>query len=760
MADTQLKEEREAAWWKAWREEDFSWEGLARKHWHGWVIVSRDDGEYAVVADTGRVYGGLEPEVPARAEGRKATVQDYWRADPVTGRLRPDAAMAGEFVVVDGKRTYHTVHLPLAYEDGSETGKADWSIEVLDELIGLRKSAATETAFGGERDFREPVGADGRAQFQGGVWFRAKGNLGRHSVRYDFAKFIGDAEFERSSFLGDVSFNNAFFAGRSNFHNVKFLGESSFTAATFSADAFFNKSTFAGKADFDRAYFLGNAGFENVTFSEYASFVIASVSGDADFGGARFQEYASFNKVTFLGEVCFSRAKFSAGIRFNGAEVGGVARFGGVSCTKHFFAEYVRFSSDADFGSSEFQGEVRFDSSTFAGDTDFQYATFAGDISFQHATFSGTARFSESNISGESHFAGTTFSEDVHFNRAKFTGNTIFSDVNFRGKVSFSEGVCHRRISLQRSTFAGLVWFKEFSFCGPMDFTAAVFDKLVSFKNIKWPQDCRHWHGAFDQALFRGTLNLYGAGFRSFAAFDGATLERGIQLDETDEAAARKTFRSELNQAVEASTVDGEDFKSGKSVSKREIAGHTKQQREHRLRELERGCRVLKLAMEQASHKSREQLLYRFELQARRAQKRLPPGEKTFSYLYSWVSDYGASMVRPFIALFLMMAVFAAGFVGWDFAVDPQPVSDGWFARAVQAADLSWGNVFKPLSALSTENDFKDKNALAFRLLYDEEGGVDLYGFGIRAVSTVQSLFAIVLAFLLALAVRRRFQIS
>lgn len=307
-----------------------------------------------------------------------------------------------------------------------------------------------------------------------------------------------------------------------------------------------------------------------------------------------------------------------------------------------------------------------------------------------------------------------------------------------------------------------------------MDFTAAVFDKLSSFERVSWPADARHWHAAFDGAVFHGTLNLYGAGFRSFAAFDGATLERGLQFDETDERSAQKTFRAERKRAIGAAKADGDAFREQetgarlaeankaepKPVSRAEIAAHVKAQRENRLRELERGLRVLKLAMERSSNKSQEQLFYRFELQARRAQKNLPPGEKTFSYLYALASDYGASMIRPFIALAVLIAAFAGVFYGWGYGFNAAALkADGWNG-VFQALDLSWSNVFKPLSALSTENDFRDKNALAFRLLYNDAGGVDGQGFAVRAVSTLQSLLALVLAFLFALAVRRRFQIS
>lgn len=322
------------------------------------------------------------------------------------------------------------------------------------------------------------------------------------------------------------------------------------------------------------------------------------------------------------------------------------------------------------------------------------------------------------------------------------------------------------------------------------------------------------WHSAFDGALFRGTLNLYGAGFKAFAAFDGATLERGLQFDETDESAAKRTFGQELPGASAAARADGADFetkriakhfeasgrerelqiatgqalglteeeatepwrlsaearatfdaafeptaeaakadirKSGTAVSRSEIAAHVKTRREARLRELERGLRVLKLAMERSSNKSREQLFYRFELEARRAQKNLPPGEKFFSYLYDWTSDYGASMRLPFFWLFIIALLFTALYtaVSVPLSFTPGSVPD-WPALA-DAANMSAARIF-PFGAF----DDVSKTWLAD---FERTHGAG-WGLAMRIAASVQSALALALVFVFGLAVRRRFQIS
>ncbi|KAF0177360.1 MAG: hypothetical protein FD124_426 [Alphaproteobacteria bacterium] len=652
MADMKLREERDAEWWAAWRKEDFSWDGLADKPWEGWTVTA--DG-FAVQTDTGRRYGAPKQHGGAvKAEGRATTLQDYWRVVPATGRLRSDAEMGEELVRAENQPIYHRAHLPLTYEDGAQTGKASWPDYALDALANPRLMAAEETAWSGlTLDRRKVVGADGRAQFQGGVWlcgaFLSLGNGSPLSLRYEFAALVRHAQFDNATFSGHTCFDNAIFSG----------------------DAFFDSATFTGDAFFNGAVFSKDARFKHVAFS----------------------------------------------------------------------------------------GDARFDSATFSGGSSFDGATFSENARFNGAAFSQAARFDSAIFSGRAYFNSATFSKLAVFYGAAFSGEALFFAATFEEETLF--GNC---------LFGGLARFNFARFRGRMEFTASVFEKLATFEALSWPEDVRDWHSAFNQALFKSTLGMSGSGFRSFAAFDGATLERGVQIDDADERKADAAFWSERRAALDSTTLDGEVFRlretearmkkdkdAAKPVSRSEIAAHVREARETRLKQLERGCRVLKQSMEKASNKSREQLLYRYELQARRAQRNLPFGEKTFSYLYAAASDYGASMWRPFAALAFLIAVFAGVFFGWSLSLGQIGAGDTQIetvTAAWQALDLSWANVFKPLSALTSEAS--GEGTLGDRLLIDRPG----IAFAVRAVATLQSLLAIVLAFLFALAVRRRFQIS
>ena len=83
MADAPTRDELLAKAWARWREADFTWDGLARKPWDGWVV---NGSGYLVEADTGRRYGADDDDPILTTQGQAATLQDYWRADPTTDR--------------------------------------------------------------------------------------------------------------------------------------------------------------------------------------------------------------------------------------------------------------------------------------------------------------------------------------------------------------------------------------------------------------------------------------------------------------------------------------------------------------------------------------------------------------------------------------------------------------------------------------------------------------------------------------------------
>ena len=207
MAEAPDKEKLIADAWQRWREADFTWEGLAKWRWVGWLIISEGNREYAVEIETGRKYG--EPKQSADRPttagiSRPASLQDYWRADTSSGLLRTDAEMGPELVSTSRQPTYHAAHLPIKYEHGTSTLKDG-------DTDGQKAAALNQLVL---QRLKVP---DAEARFDGGVWLSAP-----------------DLGSDKSEF-GPIVYNNAIFTGYTSFSYATFTGAASFGSATSSS---------------------------------------------------------------------------------------------------------------------------------------------------------------------------------------------------------------------------------------------------------------------------------------------------------------------------------------------------------------------------------------------------------------------------------------------------------------------------------------------------------------------------------------------
>ncbi len=284
-------------WWDRWWDQDFSWDGLAKKNWDGWVVpedgvpVPRGDG----------------------VEGRQATLQDYWRRAGLAEDIeRP------EFQCPQTKRRFTRVHLPLVFRDGSQTLKGAEDSAFIAELNEVLKAELAlpivETRFA---PYRRIDGPDNRLQWQGAVLpdfdldslstqTRSEDDRFPVSLQAMNAAFSGDTSFNSAAFSGYTSFNSAAFSGYALFNRAAFSGVAWFALAAFSEDAWFDSAAFSEDARFDRAAFSGYTRFASAAFSEDAVFESATFSGDAIFDSAAFSGDAWFHSAAFLSKADFS----------------------------------------------------------------------------------------------------------------------------------------------------------------------------------------------------------------------------------------------------------------------------------------------------------------------------------------------------------------------------------------------------------------------------------------------------------------------
>ncbi|MFN3857627.1 MAG: pentapeptide repeat-containing protein [Caulobacter sp.] len=861
-------------WWRGWWEADYSWDGLARQKWDGWVRP----------AD-----GGPCRRKEDGVEGEPATLQDHFR-DWLGGE--PEL-----FESPDGSVRFTRLHLPLAWRDGTSTGKADWGkaergrlmamVRRLNEMALAQEPPSPARLNGSvlldfdvndlghpadpRKDGRIPVALSlERAAFVGNVWFNNAAFSGAAifnnaafsgAAKFNSAVFSGFARFGSATFSGDARFNNAAFSGGANFMGAAFSGNAWFNSASFSGDAWFDSADFSGDAWFDSAAFSGDATFDIAAFSGNAAFDSADFSRDATFDGAAFSRNARFNNAAFSGKARFNRAAFSGDARFESAAFSGDARF-----------DRAVFSGNAWFDRAAFSGNARFESAAFSRNARFNSAAFSRDAWFDSAAFSGNARFNSAAFSGNARFSSAAFSGSARFNSAAF-----FSNANLSG-VSEPTDRKEERQAVRIPAEGGENQFEIITPAGPLPRASRSFQTL-DFSGVAVLGDADLSNrDVLTGAKFKSTM------FRGRALFHGSRLHQGVLLDHkqfdtvlSDEPSTTglESHRTALKGAVcvgAARLIDGwqrtERTRRARAVQWAEVregiandrlglvvkAGAPRSgilpegiygiakvlednwpailaaleedrlknrppkgdERDLWLRNVEADFRTLKLAMEDKRERISEGEFFRLELEARRRRGDIPSWERWASGAYRLLANYGNSLRRPFVGLAILWAASGLVFLGLGEGLDrlapivttshaqisadcqrmivenqigagasaalseacaaslgPEGAAKASLATpAVRASDdlrwarledmasaytFAWNNIFRPLSALSAEGVAPYEPSWASAVLYGYGPG---WGLLVRFLATVQSLIAIVIIFLLALAIRRRFQIS
>jgi len=581
-------------WWHHRRLADYSWHALAK----------------FPLAGTGGVHG-------------ERTLQDYWRRDPTTGKLRCDTELraAGELETAPDGSLWHIAHVPLIWPDGS-AAKSRWSTEQrihFATIIAARIAAAKETRATLKNGDELVTGVDGRAQLIGSILLDPPDHPAGAAAPIHIAATGSwfPAWYPDDNQIGPgADFRGAAFLGLVRCQGTKFLGDAGFDGATFLGGAFFGGAIFAG---------------------------------DAGFEGTKFVDIAAFYSTIFSGKTFFDRAVFQGGTSFERAT---------------------------------FSGETRFYSSNFSHGTTFNNAAFSGEASFEGATFSGSASFDSATFENSAFFGGVRFQTTL--------------DGNLQS--------------------------------GPMRFEKAVFAGPVNFEDVVFAANPAHHSSAFLGTRFEGLVSFRRSGDHWVAALDEAQIKGCILIDERDEADSLRDFDSVVLPLAR----DG--WKNGATG-------------EPLLKELEGGCRTIKVAMGAARNEIMEQRYYRFQLLARREQAGVPRIERWVSHLFGYAADYGLSLTRPLIGLGLLLLVFTVIYAIFWHATG-RFGSDGLIKSIEMAASRMFPFGAFELVSKSWFEAIACRGAYPFTLLCA------------RLFATLQSLLALLLIFLFGLAVRRRFKVG
>lgn len=439
--------------------------------------------------------------------------------------------------------------------------------------------------------------------------------------------------------------------------------------------------------------------------------------------------------------------------------------------------------SDGDIGATSLKRAL------FIGDADFIRTTFSDTSVFTGARFANRADFSEAEFSQHAEFEQAQFARTADFFGARFLNRALFDGVQCLSDIGFYKSAFVRRLSVNGATFYGKVNLEGITDGDPIALSPQTLTLLangadedpgltgtldasggpsgrsfqslpkflarhaVFYENANFSNRDLLAPSSFRGASFGERAQFYGSDVHASVNFHGTEFRRALRynprslpkypesllklryLGETsgDYAAFKKAFRADrLDRRTDDFTADA--YFDG----------------------LEASFRTLKQMMEDRRDRVREGEFFNYELRARRRRNDVPWWERTASFIYWGISDYGNSIFRPL----LMMLALYVGLSLTYFALGDHVnvLAPGRLSsdHLYSAFGFSWNNVFSPFSVLDPQR-FSGGDQWAHDLVFSPDEAAD---FRIKVLGTLQSLLSLTLAFLAGLAGRRRFQIN
>jgi hypothetical protein len=685
-------------WWAGWRAADFSWAGLAAKPWKGWVW---DPAAARALPANADVPGSVP-----------ATLQHQWWA-------HRDAL----FIDPGDGRAYTVAHLPLEWSDGSSSPKTasshQWEV---DDELSLVIGDLTAACAGGMVDLAGVVFAAsaliptptdrpielrlGHVHAGGSLRIRAEdgGPARLAGFRLEHSLLQGDLDVEGAVIEGPTRLLNGRgteIAGELNGQGLKALGPV-FARFGVRGRALFEGAVFEGETTFEDCAFFSRADFTNARFLRAASFARTIISNDARFVGSTFEGSGVFAGVAFRRDAEFHGAAFAGGAIFAESVFEGNAWFDGAAFGSILNLHGARFEKLAGFSGR---------------------AALATDRNPQTIDLQRSAAIDESD-----RWAGVVAAQDLLAAFARRSFQTIdASDAVFVRDADFSN-----RDILQPSSFAGA------RFLGDARFHGSRLHQRVNFHDARFE--------ALDYEAQSPRARLVGGRWPDVALI---AVEAVRRIESKAPLRALADRPDEFRRAVDP--VRDEFSERRRSALADVMTPDGRRQTDARLEALEASFRTLKLAMEDTRARLSESRFFKMELRARRRRRdsEVPAWERFASLAYGVTADYGDSIARPLI--FFLALAMAFAFAYWGLAaLETESVAD--WSRLGDALRYS-------LSRMTPFGAMQEQDSWAWLDGWRSEGSLFSWSGLIRIAATVQSALALVLTFLFALAVRRRFQI-
>ncbi|MCC9622666.1 pentapeptide repeat-containing protein [Thalassospira sp. MA62] len=313
-----------------------------------------------------------------------------------------------------------------------------------------------------------------------------------------------------------------------------------------------------------------------------------------------FRNQISFKGWIFPSTSDWTAATFEQDAPFNRSIFEGYAGFSGAT-----------FKGYAGFSGATFEGYAGFSRATFEGYAAFSGMTFKERAAFNEATFYGGAVFDGTTFKMDAMFDGTTFKKNAVFNGSLFKGYTLFSRATFKETAAFGEATFDVDVVFHGTTFSGRAWFNSSCFEKPANFSNARFIKVASFNS----------------AQIKQTFDLSGARFLEVPDFRQTHCEEAPLLDDVQ---IESTIIKQRSMSEKPDFTVTANYRSLKRLA---IQGH-----DHR----------------------HEVEFFAEELRSKRLMVDTKWGWNwVLSGLFQITSDYGRSILRPFLFWLLIAGLSA-----------------------------------------------------------------------------------------------------
>ena len=306
-------------------------------------------------------------------------------------------------------------------------------------------------------------------------------------------------------------------------------------------------------------------------------------------------------------------------------------------------------------------------------------------------------------------FSGFVFPGAAYFGAAAFKGYAWFDNATFKGLARFADTAFKVNACFANATFEGTSWFVNATFKGDVWFEKAAFKGDARFDNAAFKGHASFAKDTFEQeAVFRAIrgergLSMAGAMFDAVPDFIQAHFEEAPRLDNV-EVKGQMLAAQEKEPEKNKMPMFGEAFdRAWQGISRWATGGVSK---DSDLGDLPARWRALKRLAIQGHDTDRELAFFSGEVRSARFAGDWPlpwpiwkgsawGGTLRFyaGWLYQIFSDFGRSLLRPFLAWVLCIVIFAVYFLGQnqDMAAKRRDLNPhGFIGRVIAYSTTAW----------------------------------------------------------------------